>query len=345
MRACALLLCAIAALATASSARAEPPPQEAGDAQAEAVRLFNVGSELFLARRYGQALDALRASYDLVPSPNSGLLIARCLRALGHSIEAAQTYADVETEARRRAAADPTYLATANAAASEGAAVRSTLGALYVHVANAPLGTRVEVGGVPATLAADGDVVVWRFPGATTVRVRPPSGTEQTRTVALAAGKETRVDVELVAAPPVTSVPTTASDQPPAPAPAQAPDGAPPPATRWVMAAAIASGAIAIAGLAMFTGFAISTKSTYDSLERRCGPSNCGPADRGDADAGKRMQTIANISLGVGIAGAVAAGAFTYLMWTPSTASPSSQHASTSIVLGPGSLSVLRRFD
>ena len=41
----------------------------------EAKRLFQQGSSELLAKRYPEALEDLRASYKLVPSPNSGLLI------------------------------------------------------------------------------------------------------------------------------------------------------------------------------------------------------------------------------------------------------------------------------
>ena len=60
------------ALWPAAPARADVTEEQ----REEAKHRFSQGSEKYLARRYSEALDDLRVSYRLVPSPNSGLLIA-----------------------------------------------------------------------------------------------------------------------------------------------------------------------------------------------------------------------------------------------------------------------------
>ena len=89
------------------------------DDREEAKRLFAQGSTAFLAKRYTEALESLRVSYRLVASPNSGLLIARCLRELNRPVEAVTMYDSVALDARRHAAeGDTKYAQTADVAAS-----------------------------------------------------------------------------------------------------------------------------------------------------------------------------------------------------------------------------------
>src|SRR5579859_2380761 len=118
------VLCAgLLTLSWPAASTAQPP---ASDTRVnDAKKLFAKGTDLFLAKRYADALEALRASYKFVPSPNSGLLIARCLRELGQLVEAQEMFAAVEADARKREAdGEKKYARTAEAAAAEGAATR-----------------------------------------------------------------------------------------------------------------------------------------------------------------------------------------------------------------------------
>ena len=270
----------------------------------EAKRLFQQGSSELLAKRYPEALDDLRASYKLVPSPNSGLLIARCLRELNRRVESVEMYGTVAADARRRAAeGDSKYTQTADVAAAEGGALRATLGLVRVHVSRPSQGSTVEIDGVsrPAT---ESDVVVLHVPGEVTVKFKPVAGAEQSQRATLAAGADLKMEF--------SSAPSTAPAPLPPPPPrgtASTPDtdGSPP---TWTIPAALVSGGLALAGTGVFIGFGLKSGAIYDGLNTKCGPTGCGAADRAEADVGKRDQTIANVGLAVGIVGVATTFAF-----------------------------------
>src|SRR5436190_21382129 len=84
------------------------------DEKAGAQKTFEAGTKLYDAHRYKEALTALRASYQILPSPNSRLMIARCLRELGNNREAYREYEAVAAEAREKG---DKYASAASAAA------------------------------------------------------------------------------------------------------------------------------------------------------------------------------------------------------------------------------------
>lgn len=332
-RSTALLLvlgCVLPIVSAPNAARADTRDTE--ESREEAKRLFAQGSSEYLAKRYGEALEDLRASYKLVPSPNSGLLIARSLRELNRRVEAVDMYATVAADARRRAAeGDAKYGQTADVAASEGAVVRATLGMVRVRIAHPPPGSSVEIDGV-ASPATDSEIVVLHVPGNVTVKFKPKTGAEQSQRATLVAGGDVRM--EFTAASPETAPPPSPPpiETPPQPPPAR---GEPP---AWTVPAAVVAGGFALAGTGVFIGFGAKSTSIYDDLAAKCGTTGCGPADRATADAGKRDQTIANVGLAVGIAGA--ASMITFLLiraYAPRSASAPPQRLTVSI--GAGALS------
>ena len=62
---------------------------------------------LYDAKHYAEALTAFRASHDVVKSPNTRLMIARCLRELGRLGEAYAETAATIAEAEAGSAAPP----------------------------------------------------------------------------------------------------------------------------------------------------------------------------------------------------------------------------------------------
>ena len=307
-----------AALAAALAAAAGPARAEEGAQVAEARTLFTRGSDLYLAKQYASALEALRASYRLVPSPNSGLLVARCLRELDRSVEASEMYAVVEAAARQRVAAgDAKYGQTAAAAASEGAAVRAQLGTIRIRVRHAPSGTQIEIDDASTALPADGALDALHERGAVTVRVRPPAGVAQSQIVDLAPGRDVTMEFEL--GPERAAIAPSVAP----PAPAVVAPGTGEWSRGWARPAAWWSGGITLAGAGVFVGFGLDSQTRYDDLKRRCGPASCGPGDRADADAGKRAQLVADIGLAVGAAAAAATIGFVILSITDHRAVPS----------------------
>lgn len=321
LRVSALVL-AFAALVLPTS-RAEADPAHA-DAAGDARKYFSDGSALYLAKRYAEALEALQRSYRLVPSPNSGLLIARSLRELNRPGEALEMYGHVFEEAQRRAAeGDAKYTQTGDVAASERAALRASLGAIRIRVLHPLPGTRLEVDDVPVPISSDKDFLMWHVPGAATVKFRPPTGVEQTQVLSVAAGGELRMEFQV------------------APQPIEAPLVVPPPSgppPSWAIPAAWISGGVAVVGLGVFTGFGLKSQATYRDLSNRCGPGSCGPADRADATIGQRDQTIANVGIVVAGVGALATAIFVVLGSTSSSAAPAATTApkKAKLVFGPG---------
>ena len=313
---------AAAVVATsAAPAAGDTPPKTAAAPEVvhQATDLFTRGTALYDAKSYDAALASLLRSYQLLPSPNSGLVIARCLRELGKPVEAAARFAEVERDATARVAAgEPRYGETAKAAAAEGAALRATLGTVHIHVTHLPGGGAVQVDGAAVMLEA-GAFEALHAPGAVTVTVRAPPAPDQIKSAPVRAGE--RVDVEIDAAPAE-----------------QAPSARP----RWMLPALVAAGGVGALGIAASIGFGVSSRATFDDLQASCGSRCVTQAEQDRIASGKRNQTIANVSLGVGLAGAAAAIAVGVVMWRGS--SGAGGPAPVAITVGPGHATLEGRF-
>jgi hypothetical protein len=248
---------------------------------------FTEGVAHYEHQRFAEALVAFERSQAIVASPNTGLMVARCLRGVGRAADAVAAFDRAEEDARERAAQGETkYTATLDAARSEGARLRATLGTILVRVAR-PAGATITIDGKPISVSSRGEATFLREPGTVSVLVRDASGAEQKQTVTVARGSSVTMDFAGVAAPA-------------APGATIGPPGPPHSARSWAVPAAVAAGAVAVAGGVVFAGFGSSSQSTYDELSSRCGAGGCGPSDRAEADRGARAQTIANVGLAVG---------------------------------------------
>jgi hypothetical protein len=332
-------------------AQAQPPVTEA-KRLSEAKRLFAKGTEQYLAKHYGEALETLRSSYTLAPSPNSELVIARCMRELGRLVDAQETFAEVETEARRRAAqGEAKYARTADTAATEGAAVRAQLGTLRIRIDDTDPGTKLEIDGTPTPIPDDGNVLAWHAPGDATVLVRPASGGEQKQVATVRAGAEVKMEfarpeptpppvVQPVVTPPTNPPPLLFHDQPPPPI-------LPPEGSGWTKPAAWISGGLAVVGGGMFAGFGLASKSLYDHLNSECTKGACAnptSSETSDRQTGKRYQTIANVSL---IVGSVAAAAtLTFIIIGATSSGPTAvRSAPLRVMLGVGHVGLGGEFE
>lgn len=292
-------------------------------ATAEATALYTRGTELYAKEQYAEALDALEQSYALVASPNSSLLIARCLRELKRYADAVRRYELAEAEARERVEqGEPRYVPTAEAASKEGVALRSTLGSVSLRVTGAPAGSIIEMNEAKTRLPDSGRLTLLSPPGEVAITLKPPSGDPITRTALVEKGAE--VSIEIVAAPAATS-----------PAPAKDDDTQKKPSRPWALPAALVAGGVGIAGAAMFLGFGVSSQSTFDRLMQECG-TKCG-ARRDEVEAGAREQTAANVGLALGVIGLAAGGVFTVLWITdPGPPAPSGAARPLELAFGLG---------
>ncbi len=317
----AIALCALVSLSVASQAPAQTPPDSSHTPSEADIRkaseLYGKGKNLLEAGQLTEALSALEESYATVPSPNSALLIARCLRDMRRTDEAIRRYEQVEAEASAKAAAgEAKYKPTAEAAAAERKELLAQVGTIRVRVKNAPPGTDISVNGEAKALTADGSAEVRVMPGETRVLVRRFGQEPVTRTVTATKGETAELEVD-ISSPPESSGSFFGN-------------------RKWMLPAAIAAGGVGVVGMGLFTGFGLSSQATYEDLKRKCGFSCQGR--RAEVKSGETQQTVANVSLVIGLVGLAAGGTLFTLWYTGkkhNDSSASQEAGSIGLSLGP----------
>jgi hypothetical protein len=301
----------------------------AGDVQSDqragAQKTYEAGTKLYDSRHFEEALAAFRASYQIVASPNSHLMMARCIRDLGRNAEAYREYEAVAAEASSKG---DKYKSTAAAAIEERDELRPKVALLTIRLPDAPPEFTVKVG--PGTVAKGEIGTALAFDaGPTVVIAEAPDGATARAEVTLTAGATSEVELRLVKPEVKVAAPPPAPVAPPPPPPS------PSPLRTW----AYVAGGVGAAGFITFGIFGAMTSSKYSSLESACPDKQCSPDKQGDIDSGKTYQTVANIGLGVGIVG-IAAGATLFVL---SLNQPKDETA-PKVGLGLGSATVSGRF-
>ncbi|HEY8041644.1 MAG TPA: tetratricopeptide repeat protein [Polyangiaceae bacterium] len=330
----ALLLSSLAAASGAS------PIDATAVQKKQAMDHFTAGKKAIEAKNWEEAAFELRASLDVVDSPNARLELARTLRDSGKLGEAWTEYGHVVDQATKLAAKEDRYTKTADAASTERGEIEPKLAFVTVTVAHAPADAALKVGGraVPAEQWSAPIVV---SPGAIDVVLSDASGKELARqTVPASVGE--KMPVALDAQPPPPPAPTgkaaadTGDDD--KPGSAKPPVDLPPPTSpsdkSKLRPYAYVAGGVGVVGLGLFTAFGLMSNSTYSDLQGAC-PHGCPPGKQGEIDSGRTQQTVANVGLVVGIVG-VAAGATLFVLSMPSKSSS----PTTGLVVAPGYLGV-----
>jgi hypothetical protein len=303
-----LLLSLSLSLPQTALAQTAPPDDQEGK------REFAKGSDRLRDGAYEEALAAFVASNRALPSPNTTLLIARCLRELGRLEEAVDRFQAAAVDADARVAAGETrYQQAADSARTEGAALRANLGVLHLRLVGAADVTDVEVDARRAPVRADRTADVLHRPGDVHYRLLDGETLRAEGHATVSAGRWTSIDVV---------VPSKSAPAPPV----DVASGSPRPG--WLLPAAISATAVGLLGFGSFTFFGLESQSTFDDLHARCAPM-CGPTDRDAPTRGDREQTIANVSLVVGI---VALGAGITLGVLALTHSPKAPATTTGAV-------------
>lgn len=283
-------------LVTTGSAVAQPKPPPAvvaGDTQ-RATALYLKGSELFKAKKFVQALEQFKLSYQTVPSPNSHLYIARCMAALGDARAAWLEFDKVIEEASARALTEPKYAPTRDSAVTERDELAPKLGLITLDVVRPGPGAKlhVDASNVPQDR--------WRHPypvdpGVHEVRLETPGRPVVRATVNIGRGERRALPLDgggAVAVGPTGPAPASSKMSP-------------------LRIGGIAAGSVGIAGFIMFGVAGAISSSTYADLKLKCGgdTGGCGGRDVTDeVSKGQTQQTIANAGLIIGAVG-VAAGA------------------------------------
>lgn len=253
-----------------------------------AQKWFEEGKALYAQRRFEPALEAFDTSMGLFASPNTRLYKARTLRGLERWAEAVAEYARTEREASERAATDPRYLPTREAAREEGAALRDRVGYLELK-GERPPGTQVRVRGQAWPAEALG-VAVPLSPGPFEVTATAPGNAPLSLSGSVRAGRRTVLTLRWTALPTPTNPNTLAA--------------------RISLAVA---GVGAVAGGVLW----LAADHQYRTLEERCGTAPCPASENATLTRGQRYQTWTHVSLGVAGAGLLAAGVFGILQPLP----------------------------
>ncbi|HQP37815.1 MAG TPA: hypothetical protein PLI95_21680 [Polyangiaceae bacterium] len=288
-------------------------------AQARFVR----GRTHFDKRGFDKALEEFRASHDIVSSPNTRLMIARCLREMGRHVEAYAEFGRTAIEAKELERSDRRYQQAAQSAASERKDLEPKLGFLALEIRNPGPDTEVRVAGEQIRRAAWAEPAPV-IPGATTIEVVTPGSDPVSKRVEVAAGERKSLSIDAKGGASTTS---SSSDT-------AVVSGS---TTGGMRTWAYVAGGVGLAGLATFGLFGAMANSSHEELEGLCPNGQCPPGAQKDIDAGKRQQRIANIGLGVGLVG-LATGVTLFVL-----SKPSKGKAGASVRLAPGYVGIAGR--
>ncbi|HEY1696737.1 MAG TPA: tetratricopeptide repeat protein [Polyangiaceae bacterium] len=325
-------LAAVLLVAGASSAAGVTPSAATTEQKAQAMQHFTSGKQAIEQKNYEKAATELRASLDVVNSPNARLELARALRDAGKDGEAWAEYGRVVDDATKLAATEERYAKTAEAAGNERGAIETKLAFVSVTVAHAPDDATLKAGGrsVPR---AEWSAPIVVPPGAVDVVLADAAGKELARqTVSASLGQKAPVTLDAQPAPPKADVPV-AQEKPDATQPAEAPPSSSSDRSKLRMYSYVVGG-VGVAGMALFTVFGLMDNSTYDDLKSACTGNVCPPNKQGEVSAGKTQQTVANVGLILGGVG-LAAGATLFVI---SLSSKSPASSATGLVVAPGFL-------
>jgi hypothetical protein len=270
----------------------QPPP----DSVKKATEAFKQGTSLFGAKRYALALEQFKKSYDIVPSPNSGLYVARCHVEMGQNREAFAQFKKVIAEAEARAKTEPKYIPTRDSAKGEMDELLAKIATITVNVSGGIEGSSLKVGGVIVPKEEWGTLLPVE-PGPVEVILETPGKQPTIQRLEVKKGARETANI----APPAD----TAVVAPPPPPPPETSDG-----PSAMLPLAITFGGIGIIGMGMFGVAGAMSLSTYSELEDACPTGTCPPSQNETIDRGQREQLIANIGVIVGGVGLAAGATF-----------------------------------
>ncbi len=305
------------------------PVETATKAQkADAQKAYADGKQAFDEKQFEPALAKFRASYDIVASPNSHLMVARTLSELGRFGEAYDEYQGTIDEAME--ANDPEkYGKTLESAKEERLAIRAKLAFVTVDV-----DAELTANGRPVAREAWGKPIAVA-PGSVEVALKSKSGVLAEQKVDLAAGGEQTL-VLTPQAPSGPPAPAACPQVPAAPVPPAASSGS---AQRTM---ALVTGGIGVVGIGTYVAFAVLNNSRYNDLKSRCPGNVCPESAASDVKQGNTYQTVSFVGLGVGVVG-VGTGLLLWLTSPKSQAIPQ-QGKRPELLIGTSSVAVRGRF-
>jgi hypothetical protein len=323
------VLFAIASASASVTAHATgvTPGQETPVQRFQAEQRFLRGKQLYQQGKYDEALVELRASLDIVQSPNTRLLIARCLRDKGNIVAAYVEFGRASVAAKELAAIDARYASAAKGADDDRAALEQKIGFVTVTVQNATDDTKLIVGGEEIRRAAWVEPAPVA-PGTTEISVETPGHEPVKKTVTVGAKQRAAITIDAA-----TGASTTGATEPVTPPPPPEP---PPSSDRTSLRPwAYVAGGVGLVGLLTFAIEGSAANSTYSDLKSACPNGRCPPTESSVISSGKTKQTIANIGLVVGILG-VAGGVTLFVLSQSKTEEP----PRAAVMVGPAWIGV-----
>ncbi len=307
--------------------------------------------QLYDAREYTRALEELRGSYQLRASPNSRLLIARCLRELGRIPEAVTEFETTLHEAREHGSTDARYLDTERAAAAEMGELEPRIGRLRLTIVNAPSVLRVRLNALELPTSALA-LAIPVAPGRVNVSVLAEGLEPLSTSVDALAGMTRAVTLAYAVDSSARQRAALARSNDPI-SPQAAPSSGP-----WLLRGSgplrgfvWASWSIGAASLLTAAALGAATQGAFVQLEQRCGGGPCPSAEILAIESGRALQLGTNLALAVGVTSAVV-GTTLFLLAPRAATAPSAQRAvgtaprrdRWAVVPVPAGLSFVREF-
>lgn len=294
------LLSFVLAFIVASTACFAAP--DAADTKA-ALEKFKQAQKRFEAKDYAPALELARAALEITGSPNARLYVGRALRELGQLAEAHAELDRTLRDAREAANKDPKYEPTRDSAAAELALLDQRVGKVIVALVDPPPGVKVELNGKVLDTTQVGQPVAVA-PGDVLARARGDGARAVEKQIQIAAGAtQTITLVFRETAAGATAPVDTAKPPTDAGAPSKKSGGT-------LRTAGYVVAGVGVVGIAVFAITGSMANSKYGELEDGCGSTRCSDPKYADTvDSGKRLETIANVSLIAGGVGLLAGGA------------------------------------
>jgi tetratricopeptide (TPR) repeat protein len=294
----------------ALAARADPEtPRLSPSVTAEQKERFTAASQLYKQGRIEQALGSFEQVFESTRSPNAGLYVGHCLVKLTRYVEAYDAFSTTLKEIGKQEGDE--YEATREAALAQLSWLTVRVTKLVITVSSLPPDLAVRVDGSTLDPSGLGRELIL-LPGPHRIEASAPSVQPVTREIEATAG-ETRIITlwfeKVASVPPPPPLPSST------PAPARRGDEHQP---IMVFSGFAAAGA-GTAGLALFAIAGLAAKNAYDNLARECRPGACSDLEHRDRISnGKTHQRLANIGLGVGVAGLLAGATLLYFGYSGS---------------------------
>jgi tetratricopeptide (TPR) repeat protein len=296
-----------------------------------AIKQYRQGLELFDAGQFDKALDLFQTSLSKVDSPNSRLMVARCLEKLERYPEAYREFERVLAEATSLARGVKKYESTRDAAKADLDLVKQKVA--IVHLA---ADGQVTMNGEPVPRPEHPHLVL--PPGEAVFALQLQNGERVETKVLLKAGDEQTIALQLPVQAPTEAAPAEAA--PPKVFVRDEPNGVSRKTLGYIGLGVGGAGALG------FVAFGLLDRQHFEELEDKCPAGRCAASSRDVAESGRFYQAAANVSLGVGVVGLVT-GTILLLSGESASTEVGEQAASsrvTDVSFGVGEVSVRGQF-